>query len=127
MLFFQFHSNLGSISSCSPTDSSAGSGWLRVRHSRQLKRVNVVTLLEHQSCLLLMCCNCHVMLEYKSNCIFCIFCLFWLLLIKNNLKELSYQREDFYHLRAQCGSREFLHRSRKHPVWYTEASWLTSG
>ena len=33
MLFFQFHSNLGSFSSCSPTDSSAGSGWLRVRYS----------------------------------------------------------------------------------------------
>ena len=25
------------------------------------------------------------------------------------LKELSYQKEDFYHLRAQCGSMELLH------------------
>ena len=31
-------------------------------------------------------CNCHIMHEYKSNCIFVYFCLFWLLLIKHNLK-----------------------------------------
>ena len=65
-----------------------------------------------------------VTIRHQQFCIY--FCLFWLLLIKNNLKELSYQREDFYHLRAQCGSMELLHQSRKHPVCYTETRWLTS-
>ena len=34
-------------------------------------------------------------------------------ILKNNLKELSYQKEEFYHLRAQYGSMELLHREHR--------------
>ena len=48
---------------------------------------------------------------------FCIF-LSILAFINKERFELSYQREDFYHPRAHCGSMELLHQSRKHPVCY---------
>ena len=67
------------------------------------------------------CCNCHVINKHKTI-VFCIFLSILGFLNKEQFKRTILSKRS---LRAQCGLRELLHRSRKHPVCYTETRWLT--